>query len=245
MKGARLFAIVVLTTACGETSRPPTTTTSPAGSSGPVPLTDPGPTAPPPSPRPTTTTIGTTTSEPTETTAGCSGNAPGPDYVCVRGCGRPVQRDTDPPPPMIWAKKSDLPLNCPRCLRRGTKIATPTGDVAVERLHVGDPIFTVDAAGRRFATTVRLTSFTPAPRDHRMVRIRLADGRVLVASPGHPTIDGAGLGTLATGAVLDRAKVVSVETLDLDDDRTFDVLPEGGTGDYWADGVVLGSTLSR
>jgi hypothetical protein len=131
---------------------------------------------------------------------------------------------------------------CPRCLRRGTKIATPSGDVAVERLHAGDAIFTTDGAGRKHATVVRLVSWTPAPREHRMVRIRLADGRSVVASPGHPTADGPALGTLATGAALDHGRVIAVETLNLDDDRTFDVLPEGDTGRYWADGVLLDST---
>jgi hypothetical protein len=134
---------------------------------------------------------------------------------------------------------------CPRCLRRGTKIATPSGDVPVERLHVGDAIFTMDPAGAKRATTVRLVSWTPAPRDHRMLRIRLADGRSVVASPGHPDGSGAPLRALTAGAALDKGRVAQVETVSLDDDRTFDVLPDGETGRYWADGVLLGSTLSR
>lgn len=76
-----------------------------------------------------------------------------------------------------------------------------------------------------------------------MVRIVLGDGRSVVASPGHPTADGVGLGTLTAGASLDHARIVSMTQIDLDDDRTFDVLPDGETGRYWADGVLLGSTL--
>lgn len=132
---------------------------------------------------------------------------------------------------------------CPKCLRRGTKIATPEGDVAVEKMHVGDRVFTVDPSGRKVVTIVRLVSSTPAPRDHRMVRIRLADGRVVVASPGHPTAEGMGMGALTTGATLDHGRIVAVETIPLDDDRTFDLLPDGETGRYWGDGVLLSSTL--
>jgi hypothetical protein len=146
---------------------------------------------------------------------------------------------------MIWAKKSDLPLKCPKCLRRGTKIATPGGEVAIERLHAGDPVFTTDAAGERRATTVRIVSWTPASREHRMLRVRFADGRTVVASPGHPTAEGSALGALSVGTALDNGRITSIETLSLDDDRTFDILPDGETGRYWADGVLLGTTLSR
>ena len=40
---------------------------------------------------------------------------------------------------------------CPICLTRGTRIATPSGDVAVEDLQVGDVVWTLDAAGARVA----------------------------------------------------------------------------------------------
>lgn len=231
MKIHATIAMTLALAACGEQrERPPS---APASQTPAPPPADSGsvPAPPPPSSGP------------------CLGAAPGPGYECLQDCWPPVARAGDPPPPYRWMSPDEVKRRnlggCPKCLRRGTKIATPSGDVAVEKIRVGDMVFTVDASGRKVATTVRLVSSTPAPRDHRMVRIRLADGRAVVASPGHPTAEGTGMGALSAGATLDHGRIVAVETLALDDDRTFDVLPDGETGRYWGDGILLGSTLSR
>lgn len=210
------FALV----ACGETTKP----------------------ADAPSTPPSATPSATATATATATTQ-CIDPSPGPGYECVQACGPPVSRPSDPPPGYQWLSPEQVQSRkmhgCPRCLHRGTKIATPNGEVAVERLHVGDPIWTTTSDGRRVATTVRTTSWTPAPREHRMLSIRLADGRVLVASPGHPMADGTPLSALASDGAH------SIRETSLDDDRTFDVRPDGETGRYWAEGILLGSTLSR
>src|SRR5438034_8494129 len=49
----------------------------------------------------------------------------------------------------IASQNPSGPPPCPICLARGTRIATPTGDVAVERLAVGDLVWTIDASGAR------------------------------------------------------------------------------------------------
>lgn len=184
---------------------------------------------------------------PPPATGPCLGASPGAGYECLQECGPPVARVGDPAPAHRWMSPDEVRRRnlggCPKCLRRGTKIATPRGDVPVDRLHASDPIFTTDSAGLRRATVVRLVSWTPAPRDYRMLRIRFVDGRTVVVSPGHPTAEGSALGSLSVGATLDHGRIANIETLSLDDDRTFDVLPEGDTGRYWADGVLLGSTL--
>ena len=132
---------------------------------------------------------------------------------------------------------------CPICLARGTRIATPSGDVAVEDLKIGDVVWTRDATGARVAAPLVNIGSTPVPATHRVVQLRLSDGRAVDVSPGHPTADGRKVGDLATGDFYDGAVVVSAEVSPYAGGATFDVLPAGATGTYWANGVLLGSTI--
>jgi hypothetical protein len=131
---------------------------------------------------------------------------------------------------------------CPICLARGTRIATPSGDVAVEDLRIGDVVWT-QVNGTRVARPLIEIGSTPVPATHRVVELRLSDGRAVNVSPGHPTADGRKVGDLATGDAYDGAVVVSAELIPYAGGATFDVLPAGATGLYWANGVLLGSTI--
>jgi len=133
--------------------------------------------------------------------------------------------------------------NCPICLARGTRIATPTGDVPVEDIGVGDAVWSFDSAGGLVAATVLAVGSTPVPDDHEVVALRLADGRELGASPGHPLSDGRVLGTIDVGDLVDGSAVVHVELAPYGDDRTFDLVATGPTGGYLANGIPLLSTL--
>lgn len=137
------------------------------------------------------------------------------------------------------------PPPCPICLARGTRIATPRGDVPIEALRRGDPVWTLDRAGRRVAGVVDETGSMSVPPGHEVVHLVLADGRALRASPGHPLVDGRPVASLGPGDPYDGSVVVSAERLTYDGGRTFDVLPSGATGAYWANGIKLGSTLFR
>ena len=131
---------------------------------------------------------------------------------------------------------------CPICLAAGDRIATPTGEVPVSELRPGMLVWTVDA-GHRVTAPISVVSHTPAPFGHRVIRLVLADGRSVVASPGHPTADGRRVGELNPGDLLDGSRVVTTEVLPYVGD-TWDLLPLSSTGEYWADGVLLGSTLA-
>jgi hypothetical protein len=78
-----------------------------------------------------------------------------------------------------------------------------------------------------------------------MIHVALSDGRELWASPGHPTAEGQALGDLEIGDSLDGARVTRLERLTYEGFATYDLLPSGETGFYWADGILLGSTLSK
>src|SRR5438552_1804478 len=81
------------------------------------------------------------------------------------------------------------------------------------------------------------------PATHEVVRLALADGRLVYVSPGHPTADGRRVAELIAGDRYDEATVTSVGRVRYDGGATFDILPAGATGLYWANGVLLGSTL--
>jgi hypothetical protein len=132
---------------------------------------------------------------------------------------------------------------CPICLSRGTLIATPRGPVSVEELRVGDPVSTVDAAGDRVAATVALVGRVAVPLNHEVIHLVLEDGRDLLASPGHPLADGRRLGDLRVRDSVDGSRIVSAQAVAYGQLFTYDLLPSGSTGLYWANGVLLRSTL--
>jgi Hint domain-containing protein len=137
------------------------------------------------------------------------------------------------------------PPPCPICLARGTLIATPSGDRAVESLAIGDVVWTVDATGARVAAPLVAIGSTPVPPTHQVVHLVLSDGRAVDVSPGHPTADGRVVGALLAGDRYDGATLTSAERIAYPGGATFDVLPAGSTGEYWANGVLLASTLRK
>ena len=134
---------------------------------------------------------------------------------------------------------------CPICLSAQTQIDTPRGPVAVTALKVGDLVWTLSASGQRVAEPVLELSRTPVPPTHEMVHLVLSDGRELRASPGHPTTDGRRLGDLQAGDALDGARVTLAERVPYGQPATYDLLPAGGTGYYWANEILLASTLTQ
>lgn len=144
----------------------------------------------------------------------------------------------------ITVQEDSFLTSCPICLSRGTLIDTPNGPVAVEQLSVGDLVWTVDAAGRRVTMPLLQVGLTTVLASHRVVHIVLDDGRKLWVSPGHPLADGRMAEELHLMDPVDGARVVTVELVNYAGGATFDILPDGATGHYWANGILLGSTLS-
>lgn len=179
--------------------------------------------------------------------ANCATPRPNADATCVQDCGPPVVREGDPPPAWRWLTPEEVAARaqggCPRCLPAGALIATPSGDLAVGALVAGTLVWSIDERGARVAVPVVRVGSVAAPISHPLVVLELSDGRTVAASAGHPTADGRALGALAPGDVLDGARVLTVGRRALGDTRTFDLLPASPTRAYWADGVLLTSTL--
>jgi len=141
-------------------------------------------------------------------------------------------------------EKSPTLATCPICLASWTTIDTPRGGVRVADLQAGDLVWTLNAAAQRVAAPAILVTSVQVPAGHEMVHLRLSDGREVRASPGHPTADGRSLGDLRVGDALEGGLVTLAERVRYNQAATYDLLPAGGTGWYWADGILLGSTLA-
>jgi hypothetical protein len=133
---------------------------------------------------------------------------------------------------------------CPICLASGTLISTPVGSIPVENFHEGMAIYTIDSTGKKTTGFISTIASVPVPSSFKITTVTLNDGRVVSASFSHPTADGRVIGDLQVGDELDGGTVVSL-TAELYMGFTHDILPEGGTGLYWANGILLKSTLVK
>jgi hypothetical protein len=144
----------------------------------------------------------------------------------------------------VSSRKPSAMPPCPICLASATLIATPSGEVRVTDITPGMLVWSVGANGERVAEPVVEVGSMVVPTGHVMVHVRLADGRQLLVSPGHRAGDGRPLGSLKAGDALDGSTITHWELVPYGGSRTYDLLPAGPTGRYWAGGILLSSTLS-
>jgi hypothetical protein len=111
-------------------------------------------------------------------------------------------------------------------------------------LRTGDVVWTSDSNGHRVSAALVAVSRVSVGPNHEMSHVVLGDGRQVLVSPGHPTCKrGETVGALRAGTLHDEAIIRSIERVPYAEPETFDILPAGETGCYWANGVLLGSTL--
>ena len=144
----------------------------------------------------------------------------------------------------ISSRVASGPPPCPICLAASTRISTPSGSIRVTDVRVGTIVWTQAADGSRIAASVDEVGSMEAPIGHRMVHLVLADGRELLVSPGHRTADGRQAGDLRAGDQLDGSLITTLELVPYAGGRTYDLLPAGATGFYWANGILMSSTLT-
>ena len=116
--------------------------------------------------------------------------------------------------------------------------------MAVQDLRVGDVVWTSRPDGRRVAAPLLRVGRTAVPAEHLVLKVGLDDGRSVTASLRHPTADGRTFTDLAAGDSLDGGVISALDLLPYSAAYTYDLLPAGETGWYWADGVLIGSTLA-
>jgi hypothetical protein len=140
-------------------------------------------------------------------------------------------------------KETDSFNTCPICLTRGILIAAPMGEIPVENARPGMMVWSVDNYNQRIAVPILKTSQTPVPQNFTVIRITLLDGRSVSASPGHPSAAYRPLGDYRVGDFVDGSAVIRIDYPIYKGEATFDLLPGGLTGLYYANGIRLSSTL--
>ena len=129
------------------------------------------------------------------------------------------------------------------CLPPNTMISTPEGEKPLERLLEGDNVWTLNTTGQKIAQPILKRSKVEVDKDHQLLHIQLIDGRSLRVSPRHPDAKGQALLDLKVGECLDGAEIVSIDLHPYKGHFTMDILPAGETGLYYANGILIGSTL--
>lgn len=131
------------------------------------------------------------------------------------------------------------------CLPGNALISVPSGLMPLKNLKSGDLVWTTDRFGHRVQAVIIQKTKRIVSKDHKMAHIVLKDGRELIVSHGHPTIDNKEIGYLVKGQILDKSQIVSVEIMPYKEKYTYDILPSGDTGGYWVNSILIGSTLSN
>ncbi len=80
-------------------------------------------------------------------------------------------------------------------------------------------------------------------KNHQVLKITLNDATVLELSPGHPTSDGRLVKDLMVGDKIDNRIVIEIKLIPYKYKYTYDILPDSKSGNYYANGVLIGSTL--
>ncbi len=143
-----------------------------------------------------------------------------------------------------FLRKEEHNKPCPICLSGDTYIDTPDGKFHVKDLKEGMAVWTSDSSSSRQPAVILRSSKVEVPKDFQLVYIVLDDGRELLASPGHPLADGRILENIKEGEAVDNGTVVVVKKVPYEGSYTYDILPSGDTGIYWANGIPVRSTLA-
>lgn len=134
--------------------------------------------------------------------------------------------------------------DCCHCLSKGSLVSTPSGDIKVENLKTGDVVWTNNSNGKRIKSKIIKAAKVSVQKNHMMLKVTTIDNTTIIVSPEHPDRNGIPLIKALRNLDLNQVNIKNVELIKYKNKFTYDILPEGETGNYWANGILLGSTLS-
>lgn len=133
---------------------------------------------------------------------------------------------------------------CPICLAAGSLISTPSGPIPVSKIVIGMHVWSASADGQPMDALVLETTSRLAAPGSQLIHVVLADGRHITASGPHEIADGRPLGSLRVGDEIQGVAIMQLDAVDDSFGFTYDLLPSGATGEYWADGILMRTTLN-
>ena len=126
------------------------------------------------------------------------------------------------------------------CLPFDVEIKTLTAQKRVSDIKVGDIVL---SDGGKPARVIRINRVVVG-KTHKIMKISFTDGTVLRGSLRHPTADGKMFGDLKVGDSVDGKIITELKLLPYTNHNyTYDILTDSRNGNYYADGVLIGSTL--
>ena len=180
----------------------------------------------------------------------CPAGGPMNNCLCTTECtsdndctdsARPMCNQMNPGSPGICTA-TDYPCAWGSvCAAPDTPIATPSGMRQLASLKVGELVYSLHEGSMQAVPIARVSR--TAVWSHRVRRVRLSNGVVLLVSPGHPRADGRPFASLVAGDSLGEQRVTEVRDVAYPHARTHDILPASDTGTYVAGGALIGSTL--
>ena len=97
---------------------------------------------------------------------------------------------------------------------------------------------------RKFSN-IKITNKVQISAQHSMIVLELADGRKLQVTAEHPSsTEKKSLDQYAVGEELNGSKIITKTIVTYTEEYTYDILPDSETGTYWANGILIGSTLT-
>lgn len=137
------------------------------------------------------------------------------------------------------------PNRC-KCLPASAQITTSAGKVSIDMLKEGDKIITLTSTGERIELPIKTVNKVEVLGNHKMIHIELVDGRSVQVTPGHPSATPSKkMSDLKVGDKYSGGIISKITEIDYTEKFTYDILPEGETGYYFVNGIVIGSTLKR
>ncbi len=144
----------------------------------------------------------------------------------------------------VFSKTIDTSKPCPICLTENTTIDTPSGQVPIKYIREGDIIWTSDIYAHKQIAKIIKTTKTQV-KNHQVSHIVLDDDREINISPNHPMTNDKPIGSVLIGDTIDNSKVIISELVQYKGDYTYDILPSSDTGTYWANRILLKSSITR
>jgi hypothetical protein len=127
-----------------------------------------------------------------------------------------------------------------QCLAPETRVSTPSGEVPIASLRVGDAVVSSSGAVVRVVAIGRRV----VSSQDELLALSLSSGRRLHITPDHPLADGRRAGDLSPGDTVGGLSVVEMTPVRCGHGELYDILP-GGDASYLAEGAPVTSSAAR